>query len=257
MKKFLSIALILCLALSIVPFYTVESDAATVYTEAESNDVIGDADLIDITDGAVVKGKISNDDDYDYDFFKFTIGQGSKVEIKSKFESTSDYAYMHYRICYETDFPEIEETTGTSTIVEYNSNLGYSYSNDTCYLAEGTYYLKVEARFDGNYNLSFNTTPLEDFSEPNDVIAQATDISAGDSYRGIISSKYYSDGDSDFFRIYSSKSSNYKVTIDCSKSADDVSFCTCDEEGQEIDAIKTDYGYSTEKYIDKGEKGTF
>lgn len=257
MKKFLSIALILCMVLSIVPFYTVESDAATVYTEAESNDVIGDADLIDITDGAVVKGKISNDDDYDYDFFKFTIGQGSKVEIKSKFESTSDYAYMHYRICYETDFPEIEETTGTSTIVEYNSNLGYSYSNDTCYLAEGTYYLKVEARFDGNYNLSFNTTPLEDFSEPNDVIAQATDISAGDSYRGIISSKYYSDGDSDFFRIYSSKSSNYKVTIDCSKSADDVSFCTCDEEGQEIDAIKTDYGYSTEKYIDKGEKGTF
>ena len=34
---------------------------------------------------------------------------------------------------------------------------------------------------------------LEDFSEPNDVIAQATDISVGDSYRGIITSKYFSD----------------------------------------------------------------
>ena len=74
MKKFLSVALIICLVLSIVPFYTVEANAATVYTEAESNDVIGDADLIDITDGAVVKGTFT--DNYDCDFFKFTIDKG-------------------------------------------------------------------------------------------------------------------------------------------------------------------------------------
>lgn len=259
MKKFLSIALILCMVLSIVPFYTVESDAATVYTEAESNDVIGDADLIDITDGAVVKGKISNKlDSYDTecDFFKFTLDKGSKVEIKTKFDCSPNTWHIAYDIYYETDFPEIETTVFT-TFVTYNSNLGYCYSNDTYYLAEGTYYLKLEAAYSGEYSLSFNTTPLEDFSEPNDVIAQATDISAGDSYRGIISSKAYSYGDSDFFRIYSSKSSNYKVTIDCSKSSGYVSFRTCDEEGQEIDAIKTDYGYSTEENIYKGEKKIF
>ena len=139
MKKFLSVALIICLVLSIVPFYTVEANAATVYTEAESNDVIGDADLIDITDGATVKGSFT--DNYDCDFFKFTIDKGGKVEIKSTAYCDGSHSTIKhcidYTIYYETEYPEIEKADWGDAY--FDDNLGYGYGNYTVYLAEGTY----------------------------------------------------------------------------------------------------------------------
>ena len=260
MKKFLSLALILCFVLSVVPFYTVEADADTVYTEAESNNVIGDADTIDITDGVIVKGSFT--DNEDCDFFKFTINRGGRVDIKSsaycKGEHSSITACISYGLDYETDYPEIEEAD--YGYADFNSDLGYGYGSKAHYLAEGTYYLKFKGCGTRNveYSLSINYEPIEDFSEPNDVIGQATNISIGDNYRGIISAKYDRGRDVDFFRLYSPASKKYNITVDCSASKEKILISVHDAEGNFLGLFEgKDYYFEDPDYVDAGKKETF
>lgn len=260
MKKFLSVALIICLVLSIVPFYTVEANAATVYTEAESNDVIGDADPIDITDGATVKGKFT--DNYDCDFFKFTIDKGGKVEIKSTAYCDGNHSTINhcidYTIYYETEYPEIEKADYGDAY--FDDNLGYGYGNNTHYLAEGTYYLKLTGCGTRNleYNLSIKYTPIEEFSEPNDVIGQATAISIGDKYRGLISAKYDRGRDVDFFRLYSPVSKKYNITVDARASEKNLFISLHDEEGNFLGLFEgKDYYFQDPDYVYAGEKEIF
>lgn len=260
MKKFLSVALILCMVLSVVPFYTTEADAATVYTEAEGNDVIGDADPIDITDGATVKGKFT--DNYDCDFFKFTIDKGGRVDIKSTAycdgEHSSIIDCIYYYVYYETDYPKTEEAD--SGYAYFNSDLGYGYGSKAHYLAEGTYYLKLTGCGTRNleYNLSIKYEPIEEFSEPNDVIGQATDISIGDKYRGLISAKYDRGRDVDFFRLYSPVSKKYNITVDARASEKNLLISLHDEEGNFLGLFEgKNYYFQDPDCVDAGKKETF
>ena len=260
MKKILSIALTLCMVLSVVPFYTVEAYADTVYAEVEDNNVIGDAGTIDITNGAIVKGTFT--DNEDCDFFKFTINRGGRVDIKStaycKGEHSDITDCINYGIYYETDYPEIEQAD--YGYAGFNSDLGYGYGSKAHYLAEGTYYLKLKGCGTRNveYSLSIKYEPIEDFSEPNDVIGQATNISSGDSYRGIISAKYDRERDVDFFRLYSPVSKKYNITVDCSDSKENIIISVHDAEGNFLGLFEgKDYYFERPDYVDAGKKETF
>ena len=109
-----------------------------------------------------------------------------------------------------------------------------------------------------DYNLSIKYTPIEEFSEPNDVIGQATDISIGDKYRGLISAKYDRVRDVDFFRLYSPVSKKYNITVDARASEKNLFISLHDEEGNFLGLFEgKDYYFQDPDYVYAGEKEIF
>ncbi len=190
---------------------------AVNYNEVENNDYVSGADTITVNTGDSLNGYLTKGD---VDWFKFTLKQGSEIELESYFY-TDGYS-LYYTVYSEEDVFNsdwcIEEQA------EYNGNLGYVYGSDKLYLGKGTHYVRLTSYDTGNYTLAFNnTTVCEGFSEPNEYINQATTIKSGIAYKGILTGCEgthiqrnelgYTGQDIDIFKITASSAGEYYFTM--------------------------------------------
>ena len=198
---------------------SVVAAASSSQQETENNDHIGSADPISVATGNTLNGTLTEDADED-DWFRFTLTKGSKITVTSFGYSQStdpqNSNVFYYEIYKSKDLEHsiVDETIG------YDENRGYSYWSCSHYLSKGTYYLDVSGPYHEklNYKLQFKTVEWENFTEPNDYMGQATPVTSGKIYYGLMESDTYGTNsnvtyDQDFFRIKTSAKTDYYMTV--------------------------------------------
>lgn len=131
--------------------------------------------------GSTITGYFSSNDKVD--FIKFTLPSSGRVNFVCSGSIGYDiYLYMMEYSDYLWD-----------DYISYNDNLGKAYEDSsTIALCAGTYYLKVWGSSNENYSIRMNfTSANESFYESNtagnDIIGNASPISIGTVYTGLIS----------------------------------------------------------------------
>lgn len=215
---------------------------AASYKETENNDYMSSADVINISSGNTYSGNLADYDDKD--FIKFTLTQGSEVDLNVYGSKPKNISKFGNSIML--DFYKSSNTSKHFyyTDAVYDYNLGYINANETIYLSEGTYYVKLYEQFTDekiSYKLTFNTYPIENFKEPNNYISSATNIVEGKKYYGLLESydKYNSDYEYDFFVFDNPAKGNYYLVVK-NVNVDGYNFAvqTFDQSGKTVDLLE-------------------
>lgn len=113
------------------------------------------------------------------DFYSFKLDSSGRIDIEHSNFSTNN---GHYKL-YDNQYKEIKSFYGP-----YDSNRGYSYDIDYCYLTAGIYYLQVYD-CEGQYifNVKFTNsdeTFVESQTNKYDYIGEAKSVSLGTTVKG-------------------------------------------------------------------------
>lgn len=236
---------LLTIMLCAFAFVCTEQVSAASYTESESNNYVGSADVVKLTGNDTFSGNLKDSDDVD--FIKITLSQGSEINLDvygSKPDYNGGYVTLYFYKASDTS------DGFYYVIASYDWNLGYLHENEDLYLSSGTYYVRISNNAGDqkvNYKLTFKTTSVENFSEPNNYISQATNVVEGKKYTGIIESydsyRRENDYDNDFFVINNSAKSNYYLivkNINIGGNSNIFSVSTFNQSGEEVDLLGGD-----------------
>lgn len=207
-----TVKFLFCISVIIVFMLSTDTvNAATEQWESESNDYIQQADTVSIANGNSINGYSKYNE---VDYYKFTLSKGSKVKILM-----TSYG------------SKLGEGTGSLEVDLFSSNnlnkimlfesayykkeYGYNREQVIWYLAQGTYYLKIELKDPDKrkYKLQFETREIENFNEPNNYIGQATEIVSNKKYHGITTYDKLNGNDIDYFKFKLNKAGKYYVTV--------------------------------------------
>lgn len=209
-NKSVIVAILICVCI----FICADRAYATAYTESEGNNYISNADVINVSTGNTFSGSLSDSDEID--FIKFTLTKGAEINLDI-YGRKPDTSYTYGSVLL--DFYKATNTNREFYYINapYNYNLGYYAKNENVYLSEGTYYVRINNSTSGkiNYKLSFNTTLVENFKEPNNYIGEATNIVNGQKYYGVLESYsiYRTDNEYDFFVADVKTESDYYLIV--------------------------------------------
>lgn len=184
-------------------------------TEKENNDYLSSANTITISTGNTITGKF--DKNWDKDWFKFTLDQGTIIDldIMNTETITNLNSGISTYICDSNNTDEAEfisfQTSG------YNSNLGYFHYRDNLYLEKGTYYIYLTSYSKVTYKMSIITaTTWGNIQTSNNYLGQAYPVSLDTVYQGMMAT-YNSRGkiynDSDYFAFNVPATDTYILTF--------------------------------------------
>lgn len=202
MKKFFSILMSIAMMLSITAGFNITAQAAGYSYESEDNNTYQKADTIPL--GNTMFGRCS--DDWDDDYYKFTLKSDSIVNIYFSCAPTSSDGYWRVSV-YKYE--------GNNSLKQLDNRQFYCYDGSgkfsTLGLPSGTYYIEVESyRAHYQYEIMVSASATNNWeTEFNNTYQTADPISIGTTKYGNNCDAW----DDDYYKFVLSSQKNISISV--------------------------------------------